>query len=55
MVAHTDNKVEVQQWTINNALDAITQLGRVEYDQAHELTEENTGDTPQSHQRGCIA
>ena len=54
MVAHTDNKVEVQQWTINNALDAIIRLDPAEKEQTHYLTEQSTTDTPQSRQRGFI-
>ncbi|MFM7981860.1 MAG: hypothetical protein ACKPKO_21330, partial [Candidatus Fonsibacter sp.] len=38
-----------------NALDVISRLVPVEYDQTYDLVDQYTSDTPQSHQCGFIA
>ena len=38
-----------------NALDIISKLEPVEYDQTHDLVDQYTADIPQSHQCGFIA
>ena len=40
---------------IVNALDIINKLDPVEYDQAYDLVDAYTPETPQSHQSGFIA
>ena len=40
---------------LSNALDVINQLEPVEYDPTHDLVDQYTADTPQSHQCGFIA
>ena len=54
-VSSSDKRLKFRQKPLNHALGIIDELEHVEYDQTHDLTEEYTLDTQQSHQCGVIA
>ncbi|MFM7980054.1 MAG: tail fiber domain-containing protein, partial [Candidatus Fonsibacter sp.] len=51
----SDKRLEFNVQQLTNALDVITRLEPVEYDQTYNLVDEYTPETPQSHQSGFIA
>ncbi|MFM7985840.1 MAG: tail fiber domain-containing protein [Candidatus Fonsibacter sp.] len=54
-VSASDKRLKFNEKPLTNALDIINKLEPVEYDQTYDLKEQNTTDTPQSHQCGFIA
>ena len=54
-VSASDKRLKFNEKPLTNALDVINQLEPVEYDQTHDLVDEYTANTPQSHQCGFIA
>ncbi|MFM7983206.1 MAG: tail fiber domain-containing protein [Candidatus Fonsibacter sp.] len=51
----SDKRLKFNEKPLSNALNVISQLEPVEYDQTHNLVDQYTSDTPQSHQCGFIA
>ncbi|MFM7980287.1 MAG: tail fiber domain-containing protein, partial [Candidatus Fonsibacter sp.] len=51
----SDKRLKFNVQPLTNALDAITRLEPVEYDQTFKLVDDYTAETPQSHQSGFIA
>jgi len=51
----SDNILKFNEKPLANALNVISKLEPVEYDQTHCLVDQYTPDTPQSHQCGFIA
>ena len=51
----SDKRLKFNEKPLVNALNVISRLEPVEYDQTQDLVEEYTSDTPQSHQCGFIA
>ena len=51
----SDKRLKFNEKTLVNALGVINRLEPVEYDQTHNLVDEYTVETPQSHQCGFIA
>ncbi|MFM7978399.1 MAG: tail fiber domain-containing protein, partial [Candidatus Fonsibacter sp.] len=54
-VPASDKRLKFNEKPLGNALDVISKLAPVEYDQTHDLVEQYTSDTPQSHHCGFIA
>ncbi|MFM7989499.1 MAG: tail fiber domain-containing protein [Candidatus Fonsibacter sp.] len=55
LVSSSDKRLKFNEKPLINALDVINKLEPLEYDQTHDLLEQYTTDTPQSHQFGFIA
>ncbi|MFM7981842.1 MAG: tail fiber domain-containing protein, partial [Candidatus Fonsibacter sp.] len=54
-VSASDKRLKFNEKPLSNALDVINRLEPVEYDQTHDMVDQYTADTPQSHQCGFIA
>ena len=54
-VSARDKRLKFNEKPFSNALEVITKLEPVEYDQTHDMVDQYTSDTPQSHQCGFIA
>ncbi|MFM7984904.1 MAG: tail fiber domain-containing protein [Candidatus Fonsibacter sp.] len=54
-VSASDNRLKFNEKPLTNALDIINRLEPIEYDHTHDLVDQYTADTPQSHQCGFIA
>ena len=55
VVPSSDKRLKFNEKPLVNALEVVSRLEAVEYDQTHSLVDENTPDTPQAHQCGFIA
>ena len=51
----SDKRLKFNEKPLSNALNVISQLEPAEYNQTHNLVDQYTSDTPQSHQCGFIA
>ncbi len=51
----SDKRLKFNVQPLTNALDVITRLEPVEYDQTYKLVDDYTPETPQSHQSAFIA
>ncbi|MFM7989596.1 MAG: tail fiber domain-containing protein, partial [Candidatus Fonsibacter sp.] len=53
--AASDNRLKYNEKPLTNALDVINQFEPVEDDQTHDLVDQYTANTPESHQCGFVA
>ncbi|MFM7985176.1 MAG: tail fiber domain-containing protein [Candidatus Fonsibacter sp.] len=54
LVSSSDKRLKFNEKPLTNALDVINNIEPLEYDQTHDLVDQYTVDTLQSHQCGFI-